>query len=350
MTQRLSSNVFLLFLFLLVTLISCAGARTNAFRPEFDCKSSTPKKLPPSSTCSLGLDRFSDEFEKCRDNSNTTCYFFINEPPFISTFVRKDVKDLVEVQKPFTCGDYKTVFGGKAKFSGITFNTLLRTSAADDLCIYTGKSCEFNDLVDFIEFKASERYRFAITGYLLETPPRQCQHEASVPVSDDVMVIIGRREAKRLKSAIESLLEPFHLGSWLIFAFTFISFLIVCFIISWKLQVNKTSSIGDGLQLLLGQRGSTQLEDDIRATQGDVAARSTAARNGIVTALLRVSIGASILIFVLFYEVAVVNVLFSERTPTLSQLISKLRTDELKNYGILKNSALENVWASEGKI
>ena len=331
----------------MLSLISSSLARVDYVGFNFKCQSYVPVKPPPSSTCSRGLDRFPDEFEECRGEGNKTCYFFIDEPPFTSIDIGNGDLESIELQRPFKCRDFKTAFGDKARFTGISFEIHKKTISGDDLCIYTGPSCEFNHLVDFTQVMASEGYRFASSGYLLETPARHCLHHASVPIADDTVVIIGEREKK--SSPAIRIFEPFHWGSWLIFVFTFISFLIVCFVISWKLHANKTRFIGDGLQLLLGRERSTQLKDDIPATQEGGLSRSIAARDSIVGALLRMSVGSSILIFILFYEVAVVNVLFSERTPTLSKQISRLTLDELKQYGILQNSALENVWISVGK-
>ena len=332
---------------LMLSLISSSLARDEYVDLNFDCQSYVPQELPSSSTCSRGLDRFPEDFDECHESGNKTCYFFIDEPPFNSRDIGNGDLESGELQRPFKCANFKTAFSDKAGFVGISFDIHKRTLSGDDLCIYTGASCEFNDLVDFIKIKASEDYRFGISGYLLETPVRHCFHEASVPLADDTVVIIGRREKTRL--AATRIFEPFHWGSWLIFVLTFISFLIVCMMIGWKLRMHKRRCIGDGLQLLLGQQGSTKLEDDIRMAKGDTVARSIGTRNAIVSALLRVSVGSSILIFILFYEVAVVNVLFSERTPTLTKKVSRLTTSELKTYGILKNSALENVWVSAGR-
>lgn len=58
----------------------------------------------------------------------------------------------------------------------------------------------------------------------------------------------------------------------------------------------------------------------------------------------RIAIVAILGIFVLFYEVAVVNVLFQQRQSVLEKSVQQLTDADLGDYAVLKDSALENVW------
>lgn len=64
--------------------------------------------------------------------------------------------------------------------------------------------------------------------------------------------------------------------------------------------------------------------------------------------LYRIAIVAILGIFVLFYEVAVVNVLFQQQKSMLEKSVQTLTDAELKDYAVLKDSALENVWQETG--
>ena len=339
---------------LFLIALTCITITTDANREfvsfDFDCDSYKPISLPNNSTCQKGLETYRDDFEACK-TGNQICFFFVNTAPFSSINVDNKDRKPVEFQRPFKCSEYENAFEADATLTGIDFKLISRTSGANDLCASAGNSCEFNDLVNFIEVQAEKGYKFGIMGHLLETPQRQCLNDASVATLDDSMVILGPRETDASPAnSILQLFRPFHWGSWLIFVVTSLLFVVVCFTITWKLNAYRRGAVGDAIQLLLGQQGSTNLEEEIRSAQGDAAAKSFAARNGVVTSLFRVAIGAYILIFILFYEVAVVNFLFLESTPVLSKRVSRIPVSELKNYGILKNSALESVWLSAGKL
>lgn len=82
------------------------------------------------------------------------------------------------------------------------------------------------------------------------------------------------------------------------------------------------------------------------------AARVTtfATKYGLAMALYRIAVLASLGIFLLFYEMAVVNFLFQEDDVKLVGGVTSLSRDKLKHYAVLEDSALEEVWNATGRV
>ncbi len=60
--------------------------------------------------------------------------------------------------------------------------------------------------------------------------------------------------------------------------------------------------------------------------------------------LLQVALSATAVVFLLFYEIAVVNFLFIEQSKPRIQSVEKLSAEKLRHYSIQKNAATEVVW------
>lgn len=327
---------------------STCQAKSEHVSKDFKCASYKPKR-PPKGACLARLEKHPEEFESCRSGKKV-CFLFINETPLNVITPAKDSFDPIDFQKPFECGRFRDSFGKKASVSGLVFRLQNKTSSANDLCAWVGESCTFHMLVDYLAVMTKEGYRFAISGLLLETLKRQCHHESSVAIVSDQLSIIGNRPDSVTARSSIILFKPFHWGAWAIFTTMFLLFVVVCFIITWHLQAYRKRSFGQAILILLGSADESTVEMDPVWNDGFMMRRGVyPLRNGVVISLFRVAIGATILIFILFYEVAVVNFLFQASPAELSTKVERLTVEELKDYGILANSAMESIWISAGE-
>lgn len=71
---------------------------------------------------------------------------------------------------------------------------------------------------------------------------------------------------------------------------------------------------------------------------------------GLALTLFSASVVALGAIFALFYEVAVVNFLFQQRPMSLDKSVRSLSSNDLKEYAVVQDSALEVVWDQTGAL
>lgn len=222
-------------------------------------------------------------------------------------------------------------------------------------------------------------YKFAVTGLLLETPQRQCEHEPSAPFIDNSMIIIGRNtdDNPAAKGPFYSLVKPFRGATWGIFGAVVFLFMLVCFAIAVRFHVLRGRSLVTAFFIFAGERDQAMAyEHDTKKhahlhlrgpRSRGVRRRSSAAASvvtnerdaykrsmtfatkyGLSMTLFRISLLSFIAVFALFYEVAVVNFLFQQQALEIDKRVKSLSVSELESYSVLKNSALENVWHATG--
>ncbi|KAI0563596.1 hypothetical protein FGB62_37g210 [Gracilaria domingensis] len=286
-------------------------------------------------------------YERCRDSSNLTCYIFLQEPPFI-IFEKKYFNasdDAFILQKPFKCDQFE-----QGKVGGIAFELHNLTSSRDDWCMWGGHAehCTFNQLVDFTDIWADEGYRFAITGLLLDLPQRQCRHHPSAPVVDSEMIIIGKTDPnfRSSRGPFDQLIRPFETGAWALFIglvlFAFAMSLVMALRFHWSAKRSLVSACfifaGNWEEIMDDEDGSQagSIDSDIRV--------NIAKKYALASLLFRIALVALVAIFALFYEVAVVDVLFQAQSQSLSKPVTELTREQLKEFAVLDNSALEDVW------
>lgn len=394
-----------LLLLLALPLSLLAASKVSG---EYDCENHESlfnEANPDNDANCLALLRNTNEasrFDECRVGiGNKICYLFLQEAPFIKFETNRfdnSSEALLRYQKPFQCGDPGSL---DPSVGGIAFELHKLTASKDQLCIWAGpiSNCTFNALVDFTH-EMSDRYQFAVTGLLLETPQRQCFHEPSTPFIDNSMIIIGRntQENPASKGPFYQLMRPFRWSTWGIFGGVISLFVIVCFAIAVRFHVLRGRSLVTAFFIFAGERDQAMAhETDIRTNalrfrgipappisldglkrrrksmhdmEKEIAAdaaeeqpvvekqlteaemikksMSFATKYGLAMTLFRISLLAFVAVFALFYEVAVVNFLFQQQTLELKKSVKSLSQSELREYSVLKNSALENVWNATG--
>lgn len=230
MKVRLACAPSLLSVALLaLTSVAMAQPRTYNCKPR-------RKFLDPEGIkkCLPRLDMDPDLFEPCKSQ---LCFIFLRQDPFVRldnvrhgddrlVFNATDtIEDQSKSQTPFKCSDPDSAFPG---LEGIAFD-LLKRVGGDALCMWGGDTCTFNNLVQYTRKKSGDGYQFGITGLLLETEERQCFHEASTPILDETLLIIGRNtpDDPLFRGTLSQLHGPFEPRTWLVFGSTAIAFLVV---------------------------------------------------------------------------------------------------------------------------
>lgn len=286
------------------------------------------------------------------------CYLFLPEPPFILL-----PSSPPPPAHPFPCASPPQQF----PFSGLAPALHSLTSSRQAWCVYAGppSACSFNDLAAFIASPQLTQFHLAITGLVLETPQRQCNHVPSASILDNSMILLGRLDAvPPLESAaavFHQLTQPFHPTTWAILAAIILFFLLVCFAIACHLHGAVRPAIPTALMVFLGARDEAMAAAACRMGKARAAAAAPSvpttppsspvglvlhARSRYVFALSmhRIAVLALAAVFLLFYEVAVVNFLFSQQTATVKVAVTRLTREQLAQYAVLRGSALETVW------
>lgn len=134
----------------------------------------------------------------------------------------------------------------------------------------------------------------------------------------------------------------------------FILFLFVCGTIAVQLHRLRWRSIVTAFYIFAGAREEALARKSIsgkcnRDENQGVRVMTFATKYGLAMALYRIAVLASLGIFLLFYEVAVVNFVFQEQVVKLSRSVTELSREDLERYAVLRNSALEDVWSRTGK-
>lgn len=344
---------------------------------------------------------YAHHFDVCKTN---VCFIFKWEGPMVmfdkSVVFRE--KNKTRFQLPFKCG---RPADWDPSLTGYAIELHKRTSTRDEYCVWAGNpsECTWNGLVDFTGVMAGQGYQFAITGPMLETASRKCEHYSSGPWLDNPMIIIGRNEPPpiRIGHQISQLVKPFSPGTWITICMVLVLFVILSFILVNVFHVSGSNSlftaymllVGDGQQALVfgrsrGERkrgrGKSRLralwnsgrakedpnregEEDPNASQirpstassqnesevcnEDLVAETQQYRSqyNVATSLFRFSLICFAGLFFLFYEAAVVQFLFHQRRIEITKGVSTLSEEELRSFAVMKDSALEDIWLATGK-
>lgn len=292
----------------------------------------------------------SREFDKCRQ---TPCFIFLSEPPYIR--LDRDMKSDME-SKVFPCGNPRGTF---KRLRGSAFEVMKKTSAANALCVWGGPKCRFNAMVDFIDKAADEEpdYMFGATGLLQENTARLRKNIVqSISLVQEVLAIFGPQISEREVFPFERLKKPFRPMAWVTFALFFLAILMGAWLTACAFDGNAWSPrrmfhfFMDPRDTVQGSVPMLTLQESHDKTQAQCA-RIYATRvtdrlslYKVARLMLRMSITAMIVIFLLFYELSVVNVLFREQSKPKVRDVSALSKEQLKEYAVEENAGTEHVW------
>lgn len=343
-------TTFMLPVALLPLLALASSSHASESTPNVTiCKGADPhgnqSRIVDAGGCLRSLRENPALYEKCKSN---LCFLFLKEEPY--NILPADFSGNPEkYQKPFLC---RNVSEEHPRISGISFQILEKLSS-DAWCVFAGDAsdCPFNALVDFVDLQADKGYQFGVSGLLLEMPRRRCRHHISAPIFDDRVAIVGRIEMSRFatsaRSSLARLVKPFHWATWAFFACELLVLFLIASLIARCVVAPRSLSWYDTVSIMLGH--NIDISRGIRHAPNERQVLSIV-RVAMITLLVNASLIALVAIFVLFYEIGVVNSLFQTQELKIGKQVSSLSCEELRKYAVLKNSALENVWESHGEL
>lgn len=378
-------------IFTLAAFLSCR-CHCDTVSAEYDCNDYNATlnliSLPRGAECVSALTdkRYAAAYEVCK---NSTCFIFKGEPPLVKydleTFYKPENRK--KMQRPFKCGDPKSLH---PSLGGIVFELHKKTSSRNDFCIWAGhpSECTWNALVDYVHVMAGRGYRFVVSGPMLETPQRKCYHHASGPWLDSRMVIIGRNSPEDVVSTnpLKQLTQPFETLSWVTLVLFLFVYLLLGIGIVNRIRRRRNVSLVTALFIFTGdlehaikhetcpqppraerendsiESGDGSTSDGTSRTVSTVHVsdsnghlgeqrrrRISFLRYSLAINLIRVSFLFFVALFVMFYELSLVNFVFQQQNLHIKKDVDSLSPNELNKFSIMKNSALENIWNRTGK-
>lgn len=336
---------------------------------------------------------FAHYFNVCKTN---VCFIFKWEGPMVmfDKSIVFEEENKTRFQIPFKCGQPSD---WHPSLAGYAIELHKRTSTRNEYCVWAGNpsECTWNGLVDFTGAMARRGYQFAITGPMLETAQRKCEHYSSGPWLDNPMIIIGRNEppAIRLGDQISQLVKPFSPGTWITICVVLLLIVILSFILVNVFHVSGSNSLFTAYMLLIGDREqallfgrshgkrkkgrrkscfnmfwlsrrSTKNPNASEIRQSNASSRSESevcsidlvaeteqyrSQYNVATSLFRFALICFAGLFFLFYEAAVVQFLFHQRRIEITKSVTTLSDEELRSFAVMGDSALEDIWLATGK-
>lgn len=303
------------------------------------------------------LERFAKnetrEFEDCR---RKPCFIFLSEEPY----VRLDRSMETDAHtKLFPCNNPRKEF---PLLRGSAFNVMALTAVGDGaFCVWGGPNCRFNGMVDFIDAAADERpgYRFGATGLLLENRKRLRANVAqSVSLAQEELGIFGPLMDTRDTFPFHRLVRPFRALAWASFAVFLAAILAGAWLTSCAFGGCSLSPrrafhfFMDPRDAVCGTAPLFSMQESLDNSPAELHRLHMRRRTDRMSAfnvannLLRLSLGSMLVIFLLFYELAVVNFLFIEQSRPNVRDVRSLPRAELGRYAVEEKAGTEDVWHS----
>ncbi len=258
-------------------------------------------------------------------------------------------------QRLFPCRDHRRAF---PHLDGIAFKIHQEMVLdSDPLCVWAGSTCSFNNMVDFVWLAAqsaeTSSYQFAISGFLTILPRRVSLYTfPTTPFLDSDVLILGPNHEPQgpIRSAFQQVFRAFQLPTWLLLACVVLLFILLTLIVSAVFSTPSTAAnilanlFGDRCQ---DRRYSSESVRGAAVLSGAVLKLRLMHRATII--LLGISFTAFTMITILFYEVSVVNFIFTRNGFELGKDVSTLTNSDLRLYSVAKGTAEESVWRRSGK-
>lgn len=176
---------------------TAVGAVVGASLPPAAAAAAAP--AAPAATrgnnCLHRLITHPTEFARCR--TDTTCFLFIEEDPFIILGeLDNDVASPLNPRTPFPCTAYE-----ERGLSGFAFKLYEKLwPSSPDLCVYAGDidECTFSDLVNYLNGARTASHpgyghALGVTGALVFSPDRRRLGISSDSILEDTLLMVRRR-------------------------------------------------------------------------------------------------------------------------------------------------------------
>lgn len=296
--------------------------------------------------CLKRLKDFPIEFEECK---RINCFMFLNEPPYITLDKRmKNHND----SKLFPCT--RPLMSGFSQLQGNAFDVMSSSyEFTNALCVWGGPDCQFNDMVNYID-QASSDYKLGATGLLLENKQRLRENvKPSISLLSEVMVIFGEQQESRMGFPVYKLLHPFRRDTWLAFT-SFLTAFVMLSMLAARVLGPRSNTVSDVIQntfqfYVCPTFTSVTIESSPIIADGASMMRRQRLGERLATCravrhLMRVSLSVTFVIFLMFYEVAVVNFLFIQQSAPRLKNVKDLTKEELAQFCVERDAATEDVW------
>lgn len=295
-------------------------------------------------------------FERCKHQN---CFIFLSEPPYIMLDKRMKYH---EDSTLFPCSrprdsTFEHLHGSAFEIMAASYK------AVDALCVWGGPDCQFNEMVEFIDEQARESpsYKFGATGLLKENKRRLTENVIqSTSLMREELAIFGKHQKNRKPFPVTVLVRPFRRTTWLAFVL-FIAAVGVSAVFTARVFGPRAFTVSDFVQYTFhffmdpqlavttaqphlslqdsADKTPSECDNEERRRTSERFLTYKAARH-----LMRVALSAMIVIFLLFYEVAVVNFLFIEQSAPKVRSVKDLTEEDLMQYSVEKKAATEVVW------
>lgn len=301
----------------------------------------------------------SRHFEQCR---RKPCFIFLEEAPYTKVDSKNETR---EGNQLFVCG---RTGAAMRHASGSAFSIIKQTSAFDALCVWGGPQCSFNEMVRFIDAAATEApgYAFGAMGVLFEEPQRLSENLAqSVSLLQEELSIFGPHADERPVFPFQRLVRPFRPLTWFVFGLFFFAiglgaWLTACAFDDDAWSPNRVFHLFMGAdEPVISSVSLPTLDDRVTRSQSEcrriLENRITdhISSYKVSRIMIRLSLTSMVVIFLLFYELSVVNFLFIETKALNVQDVRSLSASELTAYAVEEDTAAEDVWGqavyAEGK-
>lgn len=205
----------------------------------------------------------------------------------------------------------------------------------DAFCVFGGLDCSFNEMLSFV--RAAKEHQFIFGGGVWLLPKRiNADTRFSAPVSEDQMVIVGKvNEKSDFVLAYERILRPFEVRTWIVF-FGYLFGTLFIHVLLAKIFASPSNLINVCRHILLDFTQSRQTTENPERNSEPIQLW-----NKVAVGTLLFAVTTSSVVGILFYEISVVNFLFTRDDERLEKELSVLPLKDLEQYVVIKNDGAE---------
>lgn len=286
------------------------------------------------SPCLTRFQKNRSHFKPCK---NQTCFLFLSQAPFIQLDPTMKTE---EDQRLFQC---KSPMKYYPRLEGISFKIHQQLNLDDVLCVWTGPSCTFDKVVEFVANQAADettkQYRFGITGLLAQLPERVSENIVpTVQLFESEVVVLGPSNEFQgtIRAAFAQVFRAFETTTWIVLSIFVLLLIILALLVSCVFTRPLTP-----FNVLMNLCGEHKLIFDVSehlSRDSDIRRSKSLHRAAVI--VLGIGFSAFVVIVVLFYEISIVDSIVNQQSPKVGNL-ALLSDSALSRYSVLKNSAPE---------
>eukprot|EP00171_Calliarthron_tuberculosum_P009902 IDg9902t1 len=255
-----------------------------------------------TSECVSAFNRDRERFRVCEE---APCFVFIGEEPVVFL----DPAFVSDKQAyPFRCSDTNKY----PRLGGYFFHFVRSVpTLSDSYCIWGGPKCTADKMVNFVaENSNSSKAQLIVGCNLFVLKYRIGEHTIpSISFNEGKVLVFGSSRDKRLtiSTAIHVIVQPFEPFAWVLLSCVILGFI--------------------GTRILITLVYTRPLQPAL-----------------FIRNYLACRFKVFVLIFVLFYELAVVNFIFNYHSDGQAHRVENLSINELKQYAVSKESAESHIF------